>query len=80
MGRARVLDRDDRVALTPHEQERDRLGEVEPIARIRPLTAAIDDRPERVQERRARLTVRGRGVTAQDHSHVRVHAQPDAAQ
>jgi hypothetical protein len=28
MGRKRVLDRDDRVALAPHEQERDRLSEV----------------------------------------------------
>ena len=80
MGRARVLDRDDRVALAPDEQERDRLGEVEAIARVHPLTQRIDDRPQRVQERRARLAVRERRVTAQDLAQVGVHAQPDAAE
>ena len=80
MGRVRVLDRDDRVALAPDDQERDRLGEVEPIARVHALTHGIDDRPERVQERRARLAVRERRVTAQDLAQVGVHAQPDAAE
>ena len=76
----RVLDRDDRVALAPHDQERQRLGEVEPIARIHALAPEIDDPPERVQERRARRAVRERGVAAQDLPDVGVHAQPDAAE
>ena len=45
MGGARVLDRDDRVALAPEDQERDRLGQVEAIARIDPLPPGIDDGP-----------------------------------
>ena len=42
--------------------------------------AEVDDRPQRVQERRARLAVGQRGVAAQDLAHVGVHAQPDAAE
>ena len=66
MGGARVLDRDDRVALAPDQQERDRLGKVEAIAGVDALAHGVDDRPQRVQERRARVAVGERGVTAQD--------------
>ena len=55
-------------------------GEVEAVARVDPLAAGIDDRPQRVQERRARVAVRERGVAAQDLAEVGVHAQPDAAE
>ena len=68
MGRARVLDRDDRVALAPEDQERNGLGEVEAIARIDPLPQGIDDRPQGVDERRPCLAVREGRVTAQDFS------------
>jgi hypothetical protein len=54
----RAFDRDDRVALAPHEQERDRLSEVEAISRIHPLAPEVDDRSEGVEERSARLAVR----------------------
>jgi hypothetical protein len=80
MGRARVLDRDDRVALAPHDQERDRLGEIETVARVDPLTPGIDDRPERVQERRPGFAVRERRMPAQGLTHVGVHSQPHVAE
>ena len=80
VGVVRMRDRDDRVALAPHDQERQRLGEVEPVARVHALAAEIDDPPERVQERRARRAVRERGVAAQDLADVGVDAQPDAAE
>ena len=50
--RQAVLDRDDRVALAPDEQERDVLGEVEAVAGVHPLAARVHDRAQRVHERR----------------------------
>ena len=75
-----MRDGNDRVAFPPDHHERDRLGEVHAIGRVDPLAANVDDRPQRVQERGARVAVRQRGVTAQDLAEVRVHAQPDAAE
>ena len=77
---APVIDRDDRVALAPDDEERDRLGEVETVRGVDPLAPDVDDRPQRVQERRARLAVGERRVAAQDLADVGVHAQPDAAE
>ena len=44
MGRPRVLDRDDRIAIAPDDQERDGLRQVEAIARVHPLAPGVDDR------------------------------------
>jgi hypothetical protein len=52
-----VGDRDDRVALAPDDQRGDLRGERQPRVRAHSLTAGLDDRADRVEERLARARV-----------------------
>ena len=75
-----VLDRDDRVALAPHDQRREQRGEGEPAVRADALAAGLDHGPHRVQERLARAGVVERLEAAAEHLEVAAGAQPDAPQ
>jgi hypothetical protein len=55
--RKAVLDRDDRVALAPDDQERDVVREVEAVSGVHALTKRIHDRPQRMHKGGAGLGV-----------------------
>ena len=61
-----VGDRDDRVALAPDDQQRQRLGQVEAVEGGDPLAVGADHRAQGRQERLAALGVGERRVAARD--------------
>ena len=72
-----VLDRNDRIAVSPDEHERDVLGQIQPVAGVDSLAPGLHDRAERVHERGPGVRVGQRGVTTSQLRYVGAGLQPD---
>ncbi len=73
---APVLEGDRVVALAPHDQRRQQLEQVEPVGRAHALAAHVDHRPQRVQERLARVVVLQRAQRPRDRLQVGAARHP----
>ena len=61
-----VGDRDDGVQRAPDDEGGSPFGEIEPVGRLNPLPAGLDDTSQRVHERAPRRAVRQRRVAPGD--------------
>ena len=72
-----VFDRDDPVVGAPHQQRRDLVHEVEPVAGADPLATVVHDGAQGVDERAADVSVGEAGVRPGRLDHARVGPESD---
>src|SRR5439155_21561159 len=75
-----VRDRDDAVAVAPHDQCRDLLGEIQAVTRAHALPERVNHRSHRMNERGSPPRLGEPGVAAPDLLAGDVRAEPDPAQ